>query len=144
MPSPCRSGAADTRAPGRLGQPHRTQIGEQTELLANAQQRGAFGAFLLGNRRVAVGQTDRAEQNGVDFLHSASVASGSALPAASMPAQPTGASVISSLKPNFFSVTRETLMASRMTSGPMPSPANAAILKCFMSLEPRCYGFGAR
>jgi hypothetical protein len=39
-----------------------------------------------------------------DFLQSASVASGSAFPAASMPAQPTGASVISSLKPNFFSV----------------------------------------
>ena len=67
-----------------------------------------------------------------DFLHSASVASGSAFPAASMPAQPTGASVMARLKPNFFSVTRKTLMASRMTSGPMPSPASAAILNVFI------------
>ena len=57
-----------------------------------------------------------------ESLHSLSVASGSALPAASMPAQPTGASVIFQRREtNFFSTTRSTLMASRMTSGPMPS-----------------------
>ena len=37
-----------------------------------------------------------------DFLQSASVASGSALPAASMPAQPTGASVMIELEAEFF------------------------------------------
>src|SRR5450830_1759463 len=41
------------------------------------------------------------------------------------------------MKPNFFSATRKTFMASRMTSGPMPSPARAAILKFFEFIRPR-------
>ncbi len=40
---------------------HRAQIGEQTKFLAQPQQRGAFRSFFLGNRRVAIWQTDRAE-----------------------------------------------------------------------------------
>jgi len=61
-------------------------------------------------------------------LHSASVLSGKARPSLSMAAQPTGASVISSASSNFFWTAFNTLIASRMISGPMPSPANAAIL----------------
>ena len=47
----------------RLGQLHRAQVGEQAELLADAQQGRALGTFLLGNRRVTIGQTHRAKQN---------------------------------------------------------------------------------
>jgi hypothetical protein len=35
----------------------------------------------------------------------------------------------------FFRDSRSTLIASRMTSGPMPSPARAAMLKCFINQE---------
>src|ERR1051326_1596542 len=62
------------------------------------------------------------------FLQSASAASGKALLAASMPAQPTGASLMSNRTGNFVSTARNTLIASRITSGPMPSPAKAATL----------------
>ena len=62
-----------------FGNVHRPQIGEQAELLADAQQCGALGPFLLGNCRITIRQAHRAEQDGVRFaLHKASVASGSA------------------------------------------------------------------
>ena len=51
-----------------LGQFHRAQIREQAEFLAQAQQCGAFGTFFLGNRRVAIRQTDGAEEDGIRFL----------------------------------------------------------------------------
>src|ERR1019366_5792848 len=44
------------------------QIRKQAEFLAQPQQRGAFGTFFFWNRRVAVGQTDGAEQNGVGLF----------------------------------------------------------------------------
>ena len=85
--------------------------------------RSSFG--IVGSRSGRPTEPNKMESL---FLHNASVASGSALPAASMPAQPMGASVTASLKLNFGSVARKTLMASRMTSLPMPSPASAAML----------------
>ena len=48
-----------------LGQTHRTEIGEEAELLADTQQGGALGALFLRDGRVAVGQAHRAEQNGI-------------------------------------------------------------------------------
>ena len=48
-----------------LGQAHRTKVGEESELLTNAQQGGALGALFLRDGRVAVGQAHRAEQNGI-------------------------------------------------------------------------------
>lgn len=48
-----------------LGELHGAEVGEEAELLANAQQRRALGPLLFRNRRVAVGQADGAEEDGV-------------------------------------------------------------------------------
>ena len=66
MPSPWRSGRSGQT--WFLRQLHRPQVGEEAELLAQPQQGRAFGAFFLGNRRVAIRQTDRAKQDGVGFF----------------------------------------------------------------------------
>ena len=68
MPSPCRSLAERAGVGQFLRQLHRAQIGEEPELLAQPQQRGAFGAFLLGDGRVAVRQAHRAEQDAIRRL----------------------------------------------------------------------------
>src|SRR5258707_2400233 len=80
---------------------------------------------MLGSR---LGRPTDPNKIASDLLHSAKVASGNAVPAASMPAQPTGASVMLNRTGNFLSTARSTLIASRITSGPMPSPAKAATL----------------
>ena len=48
-----------------LEQLHRPQIGVEAELLAQPQQGRPLGAFLLGHRSIAVGQTHRSEENGI-------------------------------------------------------------------------------
>jgi hypothetical protein len=51
-----------------LRQFDRPQIGEQAEFLAEAEQRGAFGAFFLGNGGVAVRQAHAAKENAIRVL----------------------------------------------------------------------------
>ena len=43
----------------------RAEIGEELKFLAESQQGGAFGTFVLGDRWIAIGQADGAEKNGV-------------------------------------------------------------------------------
>ena len=57
-----------TRVRQNFRQRHRAQIREQTKFFAQPQQRGTFGTLLFWNRRVAVRQTDGAEQNGIGFF----------------------------------------------------------------------------
>ena len=56
------------------------------------------------------------------------VEGGRASPWLSMAMPPTSAGVYASEKPNFRWTASSTLMASAITSGPMPSPANRAIV----------------
>jgi len=55
------------------------------------------------------------------------VFSGSGVPQASMAAPPTSSSVRSTVKPNLLAAASSTRSASRITSGPMPSPAKTAM-----------------
>ena len=68
------------------------EIGEEAELLAETEQRRAFGAFfplgMVGKSRSGRPTLPKRMQS--DSLQSLSVASGGALSAASMPAQPHG------------------------------------------------------
>ncbi len=133
MPSPCRSFASGHACESTFGNFTGRRLANRPNSLRNrssAARSGRSSLGIVGSRSGRPTEPNRMESL---FLHNASVASGRAFPAASMPAQPTGASVRLRVKPNFSPVTRRTLMASRMTSGPMPSPASAAMLNDFMN-----------
>ena len=118
-----------------MGQTHRSEVGEQAKLFAQTQQRGALGTGLLGNRRVAVGQADRAEQNGVRRPAQGEGRLRERLAGLVNAGPAHGGLGDGQFEAEGVSVARNTWRASRMTSGPMPSPANAAILYSFIDDE---------
>ena len=127
MPSPWRSGRSGqawARALGRRTGRRLAKSPNSLRMRSRAARSGRCSFGIVGSRSGKPTEPNKMES---ERRHSSSVASGKALPAASMPAQPTGASVTSNFRENWSPTARRTLKASRMTSGPMPSPASAAI-----------------
>src|SRR5205085_2093098 len=72
---------------------------------------------------------------------SSTVSGGSAVPVASMAAQPTRASMVSNWTPKRGSIRRRTFKPSAMTSAPIPSPGRTAIL--YGDIDDLCMGADA-
>ena len=103
----------------------RAQVDGQPERLAQPEQ-AAFGSF--GERHgVPLGSAYRSEQNRIGGGQAASVSAGRGSPVASTAQPPNGNSAKSKSWPDSAAHSFNTRTATRMISGPMPSPGRRTI-----------------
>ena len=126
-PSLTISGTQRAGCGQRLEDPGRAQVAEEIEMLAQRQQ-GRPLRLLRRRQALPLGAADRAEENGVALFTEGKGCRRQGLAViVDGDAADIGVAVKESSTANFFWTASRTLIASAITSGPIPSPARTAI-----------------